>query len=196
MEAAILDHQKFTFDRIDTNNDKLLNKKELTKYLNQRMIESGNLTEYLNGGKLNFTQFVDFDTSIPNGTFPFKSIDPNFDYSAPSYAYDYAIPDDSELGIQVDPLPNKPQPRPAFSPAVDVMPLPAKPSKGDQMAIQIQPIGGGFARPAILPAVDVMPLPAKSDQMSTQVEPHNEPGLVGAPAPGAADTMSAAVMPH
>jgi Ca2+-binding EF-hand superfamily protein len=205
LEDAILSQKNFTFNRLDSNGDEQLSKKELKKYLEERAIDSTNLTSYLNGSQLNFTQFASFDSSIPNSTFPFKHFSPIYDYSAPIYSYGYEIDGDvvdpindenngSHPKPHIMPQPRPailPQTRPAILPAIDVMPLPVNispPIKGDnKMSIQIEPPLVGVqvmpqvgapapARPIGGPAAIVMP-PMKS---------------VG----GSEGKMSAAVMPQ
>uniref|UniRef100_A0AC35EZI5 EF-hand domain-containing protein n=1 Tax=Panagrolaimus sp. PS1159 TaxID=55785 RepID=A0AC35EZI5_9BILA len=174
LEDAILSQKNFTFTRLDSNGDEQLSKKELKKYLEERAIDSTNLTSYLNGkraidstnltsylngSQLNFTQFASFDSSIPNATFPFKHFSPIYDYSAPIYSYGYEMDGDVVDPINDDnngshPKPHiMPQPRPAILPQT---------------------------RPAILPAIDVMPLPVN---ISPPIKGDNkmiEPPLVGA----------------
>jgi hypothetical protein len=163
LEEAILNQRNFTFTRIDADNDGVLSKKELKKYLEERWISSSNLTDYLDGKQLNFEQFVDFDSTIPNATFSIKVFSPIYDYSVPDYM-------DEEL---VDPVAtdNKPQTRPLIRPAIDFMPMPAisppKKVEGQTMNIQIDPPVAGNG-PKILP----FPAPQPEGAMSAAVMPH------------------------
>jgi hypothetical protein len=170
--------------------------------LEERAIDSTNLTSYLNGSQLNFTQFASFDSSIPNSTFPFLHFSPIYDYSAPIYSYGYEMDGDVVDPINDDkngshPKPHiMPQPRPAIvpqtRPAIDVMPLPANispPIKGDdKMSIQIEPPLVGAQ---VMPQVGA---PAQS------VRPNGGPSAMVMPpmksVGGSEGKMSAAVMPQ
>jgi Ca2+-binding EF-hand superfamily protein len=179
LEEAILSQRNFTFSRIDSNKDGQLSKKELTKYLEERSISSSNLTSYLNGSQLNFEQFVDFDSTIPNATFSLKIFSPIYDYSVPLANYDYDAMAGEPADVEIHPQPRpafQPQARPAILPAINIMPVNvvSPPKKDGEMNIQIEPpqsIGAGVAKPQILP----FPQPkvaAPEGSMSAAVMPH------------------------
>lgn len=85
MKLALI---KETFKYVDRNNDNSLNLKEFKKYLENESLEKKNAKTYLEslGGKMTFDQFVEFEGSTPNATFPYQ-----YDYY--NY-YDYSYDDD------------------------------------------------------------------------------------------------------
>lgn len=88
-KQAELQWRQSSFKVADLDEDGSLDLDEFKQYLGNRMLDDTNATEYLNsleGEKMDFDQFVDFEQTTPNSTFPYKS----YPYNPIAYATDDA----------------------------------------------------------------------------------------------------------
>uniref|UniRef100_A0AC34Q6I5 EF-hand domain-containing protein n=1 Tax=Panagrolaimus sp. JU765 TaxID=591449 RepID=A0AC34Q6I5_9BILA len=74
LEEARLQMQNEFFRYADSDSNGSLNEKEFEQFLKSRPLGRANASKYLEsiGGTMDFNEFVKFEKSVPNDTFPFK----------------------------------------------------------------------------------------------------------------------------
>ncbi|KAE9547158.1 hypothetical protein FO519_009630, partial [Halicephalobus sp. NKZ332] len=111
-ERAELQWRNQSFHLADFDGDGFLNLKEFKQYLENRYLNDSDAQDYLQSleeGKMNFDQFVDFEKTTPNSTFPVKT----YSYEPYVWTFDNDVnplvrpavgiaSDDSEMKPQVE----------------------------------------------------------------------------------------------